>query len=188
MWVSTSFDHHLLDFVCHLLPSLCCRTERSAGVRETQGSWFAGAEQPRHVSSPPPPSACPFGTGGQYWSTWKSPLGSMADINFEAAKQTMAYEWRGVKVSCPQGTAVGNGECQDLLHLLAEPLGPLAALSAELACVKAPQLSAILRVHKLQKAAGMLSHPRICMVMFALHSLLLLICAVHPGLNSLSSQ
>lgn len=50
---------------------------------------------------------------------------------------------------------------------------------------QAPQLSAILRVHKLQKAAGMLSHPRTCIVMFALHSLLLsLICAVHPGLNS----
>lgn len=32
---------------------------------------------------------------------------------------------------------------------------------------QAPQLSAILRVHKLQKTAGVLSHPRTCIVMFA---------------------
>lgn len=76
--------------VCHLLPSLCCSTVWSIGHPRDprERSWFTDAKQPWHITPPPLPSACPFGTGGQYWSPWKSLLGLMADTNFEAAKQT----------------------------------------------------------------------------------------------------
>lgn len=57
--------------------SLFAAGQSSAVVHKTskRRAWSADAEQLQHTdSSPPPPSSCQFGTGGQSWSPWKAAM------------------------------------------------------------------------------------------------------------------
>lgn len=87
-----SFPSALVGFVCHLLLTVCSRTEQSLGAQGIQkkGCW-AGAEQPQHIGSPLLPHLAhlelennPDLLGKLLW---------VADTDFKAVKCGLQVPW-----------------------------------------------------------------------------------------------